>query len=273
MAIPYFSPFLPLLSNPNDYLSWMEVMQGWSRCLLIMGKGWYFTKRPSKKCYSGDTRVLWLRGQLVRIRLVSIFSPSLLYYALPGADPAASLLTALQGELMRVCVICVCFSVSINRVCTATKHTNHPYNASFPGRFWSLRHSVTTVGLCSPLLSLDLCRSVAVLSVAGGEGLACNSHTCYKMEPFLIAVFLMSIESSSSEDVCVQQDSLDFCSRFSPFQNQSSLLALRFFVRGLDFWARAARIWLGSLQRENQGRLHSWALTLRHGWFSGGAKT
>lgn len=42
MAIPYFSPFLPLLSNPNDYLSWMEVMQGWSRCLLIMGKGWYY---------------------------------------------------------------------------------------------------------------------------------------------------------------------------------------------------------------------------------------
>lgn len=123
------------------------------------------------------------------------------------------------------------------------------------------------------MLSLDLCQSVAVTRVAGGEGLECNSHVCYKMERFLIAVFLMSIESSSSEDVCVQQDSLDFCSQFSPFQNESSLLAAAFFVQGLDFWARAACIWLGSVQRENQGRLHSWVLTLRHGWFSGRAKT
>lgn len=98
---------------------------------------------------------------------------------------------------------------------------------------------------------LDLWKRAAVVRVPGGRGVACNSHICYKMEHFLITVFLMCNESSRSEAVRVLWDSLDFLSLFAYFQNQRFFLAVIFSVCGLYFWARTACIW--GLQRENQG--------------------
>lgn len=70
----------------------------------------------------------------------------------------------------------------------------------------------------------DLWKRVAVVRVAAGKGVACNSHICYKMEHFLITVFLMSNESSRSEAVRVQRDSL-VSSLYSPiFKTKDSSL-------------------------------------------------
>lgn len=84
---------------------------------------------------------------------------------------------------------------------------------------------------------LDLRKRAAVVRVAGGRGVACNSHICHKMEHFLITVFLMCNESSRSEAVHVLWDSLYFLSLFAYFQNQRFFLAVIFSVCGLYFWA------------------------------------
>lgn len=100
-----------------------------------------------------------------------------------------------------------------------------------------------------------------------GRGVKCNSHICYRMEDFLITVFLMSNESSRNEAVCVQRDSLGLLSLSSYFQNQRFFLAAIFSICSLNFWARPACIW--RLHRENQGRDTTLeVLTLRCGFFN-----
>lgn len=92
------------------------------------------------------------------------------------------------------------------------KQTNYPYSPFFLKCFDHYGHNITTAAIdvatweavpsqgkvvcvCT-CLALDLWKSMAVVRVAVGKGLVCNSHICYKMEHFLITVFLMSSESS-----------------------------------------------------------------------------
>lgn len=116
--------------------------------------------------------------------------------------------------------------------------------------------------------ALDLCKSMAVVKVAGGKGLVCNSHICYKMEHFLITVFLMSSESSHpgvKMHACSR--TLRISALYSLIFKIRFLLAVMLFVWGFNFWARAACIWW--LWREKQGRdTIPVVLTFRRGFFN-----
>lgn len=92
MAIPYFSPFLPLFNNCNDCLSRMVLKQEQSLCFLIF----CITQRDPGKVLSqrctGFTSV-----QSVPKRTIFLDSAALSPFdeILPGAEPATRLLMTL----------------------------------------------------------------------------------------------------------------------------------------------------------------------------------
>lgn len=113
MAIPYFSPSLPLFNNHNDCLSWMVL-----RAKLVFPdfKKRYVLHRGTKEKVLNQRGTGFTSVKSVPKRAIFLDSAALSSFdgILPGAEPATRLLITLQGEYMQEHVIlCACFQVSL----------------------------------------------------------------------------------------------------------------------------------------------------------------